>query len=95
MRESTKRRYQRIQHFNRRLSKARLSYEFRLGIIKDFFNMEDNRTIEKIIVKELDQTSPYIHQDLDDIWIDGRIRKHYAEIAPTTIELNNQEQIEE
>jgi hypothetical protein len=57
--------------------------------------MEDNRTIEKIIVKDLDQVEPYIHQDLDDAWIDGRIRKHYTEIAPSNIKLNNQEEIQQ
>ncbi|WP_156039673.1 hypothetical protein [Aureispira sp. CCB-QB1] len=90
MRESTQQRYQRIQAFYRRLSKAKLSHEFCLEILCDFFNVKNPRTIERVIVKELGEIEPYEHQDLDRLWIDGRIRKHLEAIAPTAdLELNN------
>lgn len=91
MRQSTKQRYQRIQAFYRRLSKAKLSHEFCLDILCDFFNVKNPRTIERVIIMELGAITDYEHQDLDELWIDGRIRKHLEEVAPVIeLETNNQ-----
>ena len=90
MRKSTQQRYQRIQTFYRLLSKAKLSHEFCLQIIADFFCMKNTVTPGVIIQKDLGEMEPYENEDLDKLWIDARIRKHLEEIAPV-IELNNQE----
>lgn len=95
MRQSTQQRYQRVQHFYRRLSKAKLSHEFCLEVVGDFFNLEGKNHIGQIMAKDLGEIPAYEHQDLDDAWIDGRIRKHLEEIAPIKELEQNQEIIEE
>lgn len=95
MRKSTEQRYQRIQAFYRRLSKAKLSHEFCLEIICDFFNLENSGHLGQIISKDLGDLEEYENQDLDNNWIDARIRKHLEEIAPITELLEPIEQTEQ
>lgn len=92
MRQSTQQRYQRVQAFHQRLSKAKLSHDFCLEIICDFFTMGNSAHIGIILSKDLGDLDPYENQDLDNAWIDARIRKHLDEIAP--VESINQEQLE-
>jgi len=53
--------------------------------------MNDEASISRILGKEIIDINPYPHTDLDDIWIQGRIRKHFEEQLSEDTELINKE----
>ena len=83
MRQPTKQRYWRIQQIYRKLAKAKLSHELCLEILKDFFNMKDSNTMDRILTKPEEELEEYPHSDLDEIWVDARLNKHFSQLINT------------
>lgn len=83
---TTNTKYCRIQSFYRKLSGMRLNHQFCIDIIKEFFCIENDVTVSKIISADLDPGTSFEHDDLDMIWIERRVQKHFKEQLKTTEE---------
>jgi hypothetical protein len=64
----------------------RLSHQFILDIIKEFFCIQNDATVSQIISADLEPTASFEHDDLDMIWIERRVQKHFKEQIKTTEE---------
>lgn len=82
MRDTTNIRYKRIQNFYKKLKNHKLSHGFAVDIIKEFFQIDYENTVSKIIQTDIEDDTVYEHQDLDDAWIDGRLKKHFSFLQP-------------
>ncbi len=85
MRDTTNIKYCRIQYFYKRLKALKLSHQFAVDIIKEFFMIDNEATVSRIISEDIKGYAEYEHADLDEAWIKGRFRKQYKEIIEEPI----------
>lgn len=76
MRTATQLRHKRIQEAHIWLSRYGLSHELCLQIICEFFGISDHKHISSILKKTLEEVPDYPHQDLDNQWLEARVKKH-------------------